>query len=81
MLFVDGKPMGEGRINPTVPMISGDETCDIGADTGTSVSEDYAGDPRHFNGTVNWVELQIGDDSHDHLISPEELMRVATSIQ
>jgi arylsulfatase len=81
-LFLDGKPVGDGRINATVPMIySGDETCDIGADTGTPVSEDYAGDSSRFTGTVNWVELQIGDDNHDHLISPEELMRVATSIQ
>jgi len=81
-LFIDGDPVGDGRINATVPMIySGDETCDIGSDTGTPVSEDYSGDSSHFTGTVNWVELQIGDDSHDHLISPEELMRVATSIQ
>ena len=34
-----------------------------------------------FTGKVNWVEPQIGDDSHDHLITAEELMRVATSIQ
>jgi arylsulfatase len=81
-LFIDGDPVGEGRINATVPMIySGDETCDIGSDTGTPVSEDYEGGSSEFTGTVNWVELQIGDDSHDHLISPEELMRVATTIQ
>ena len=81
-LFIDGKSVGEGRINATVPMIySGDETCDIGSDTGTPVSEDYSGPTSRFTGTVNWVELQIGDDSHDHLISPEDLMRVATSIQ
>jgi arylsulfatase len=81
-LFVDGKPVGDGRIDATVPMIySGDETCDIGSDTGTPVSEDYSGDSSRFTGKVNWVELQIGEDSHDHLISPEELMRVATSIQ
>ena len=81
-LFIDGEPVGDGRINATVPMIySGDETCDIGCDTGTPVSEDYTGDSSRFTGTVNWVELAIGDDSHDHLISPEDLMRVATSIQ
>jgi arylsulfatase len=81
-LFIDGKPAGDGRINATVPMIySGDETCDIGSDSGTPVSEDYAGESSRFTGTVNWVELQIGDDNHDHLISPEDLMRVATSIQ
>ena len=81
-LFIDGKPVGEGRINATVPMIySGDETCDVGSDTGTPVSEDYTGASSQFTGTVHWVELQIGDDSHDHLITPEELMRVATTIQ
>jgi arylsulfatase len=81
-LFIDGKPAGEGRINATVPMIySGDETCDVGSDTGTPVSEDYSGESSRFTGKVNWVELEIGDDNHDHLITPEELMRVATSIQ
>jgi hypothetical protein len=35
----------------------------------------------HSTGTVNWVELEIGDDNHDHLVAPEERMRVATSIQ
>ncbi len=81
-LFIDGKPAGDGRIDATVPMIySADETCDLGSDTGTPVSEDYSGDSSRFTGTVNWVELRIGDDSHDHLISPDELMRVATAIQ
>jgi arylsulfatase len=81
-LFIDGKKVGEGRINATVPMIySGDETCDLGVDTGTPVSEDYTSESSHFTGRVKWVELQIGDDSHDHLISAEELMRVATAIQ
>jgi arylsulfatase len=81
-LFIDGKKVGEGRINATVPMIySGDETCDLGVDTGTPVSEDYTSESSHFTGTVKWVELQIGDDGHDHLISAEDRMRVATAIQ
>jgi hypothetical protein len=81
-LYVDGKKVGDGRINATVPMIySADETCDVGCDTGTSVSEDYTSSGSEFTGTVNWVELHAGDDNHDHLISPEELMRVATTIQ
>jgi arylsulfatase len=60
---------------------SADETCDVGCDTGTPVSEDYTSATSSFTGTVNWVELHAGDDSHDHLISPDELMRVATTIQ
>ena len=60
---------------------SGDETCDVGSDTGTPVSEDYTGADSDFTGTVNWVQLDAGDDDHDHLITPEERMRVATTIQ
>ena len=58
VLYIDGKPIGHGHIDATVPMIySGDETCDVGCDTGTPVSEDYTGDGSRFTGTVNWVEL------------------------
>ena len=49
-LFIDGKKAGDGRLNATVPMIySGDETCDVGRDIGTPVSEDYtsASQPVH----------------------------------
>ena len=81
-LYIDGKPTGDGHINATVPMIySADETCDVGCDTGTPVSEDYTQATSPFTGTIHWVQLDIGNDSHDHLITPEELMRVATAIQ
>jgi arylsulfatase len=81
-LFIDGDKIGDGRIDATVPMIySGDETCDVGSDTGTTVSEDYTSVTSGFTGTINWVQLDIGDDDHDHLISPEARMRVATAIQ
>jgi len=30
---------------------------------------------------VKWVQLDAGDDNHDHLITPEERLRVATAIQ
>jgi len=81
-LYIDGKKVGDGRINATVPMIySGDETCDVGRDLGTPVSEDYTSLTSEFTGAVNWVELHAGNDNHDHLISPDELMRVATTMQ
>jgi hypothetical protein len=81
-LYIDGGKVGEGRVEATVPMIySGDETCDRGNDTGTPVSEDYTGATSHFNGKINWVQLDAGTDDHDHLISPEERLRVATAIQ
>jgi arylsulfatase A-like enzyme len=83
-LFVDGTQVGEGRVNGTVPMIfSGDETCDVGTDSGTPVSDDLSLADSAFNGRVNWVELSLGDDSADadHLISPEERYRIAMARQ
>jgi arylsulfatase A-like enzyme len=81
-IFVDGKATGSGRLDATVPMMySGDETCDIGEDTGTSVSDDYTPQASRFTGTINWVQLDAGKDDHDHLISPEERLRVAMARQ
>ncbi len=81
-LFIDGEAAGEGRIGATVPMIySADETCDVGLDTGTPVSDDYTISTSAFNGTVKWVQLDSGDDNHDHLITAEERFRVASTIQ
>ena len=71
-----------GRIDATIPMIySGDETLDVGLDNGTPVSDDHTSEASHFTGTVNWVKLQTGDDSHDHLVSAADRMRVATALQ
>jgi arylsulfatase A-like enzyme len=81
-IYVDGTKQGEGRIDATIPMVySADETCDVGSDTGTSVSDDYLPTDSHFTGTVQWVQLDIGDDDQSHLITPEERLRVATAIQ
>ncbi len=81
-LYVDGGQVGEGRVEATVPMIfSGDETCDIGKETGTPVSSDYGPRGNEFTGKVHWVQLDIGLDDQDHLISPEERLRVAMARQ
>jgi arylsulfatase len=83
-LYVDGKQVGEGRVDGTVPMaFSADETLDIGSDSGTPVSDDLAPDELEFNGRVRWVELDLGDDAEDadHLIGPEERLRIAMARQ
>jgi hypothetical protein len=51
------------------------------SDTGTPVTEDDTGESSRFTGTVNWVDPTSGDDEHDHLGTPEELMRTATLTQ
>jgi len=83
-LFVDGEPAGSGRVESTIPMIfSADETTDLGEDTGTSVSDDYAPHHSSFNGKVKWVQIDLDEaaEDNDHLISPEERLRIAMSRQ
>ncbi|MFN8496475.1 MAG: arylsulfatase [Anaerolineae bacterium] len=81
-LFVDGGQVGEGRIPVTVPLIfSMDETTDIGSDTASSVAEDYTMHTSVFNGKIDWVQLDIGTDDADHLITVEERLRVAMARQ
>ncbi len=84
VLFLDGEKVGEGRVDATVPMaFSADETTDIGSDSATPVSDDVTAGETEFSGRVKWVEIDLGDDAADadHLITPEELLRVAMARQ
>ena len=83
-LFVDGEPAGNGRAESTVPMVfSADETTDLGEDTATAVSDDYAPGASSFNGKVKWVQIDIAEaaENSDHLISPADRLRVAMARQ
>jgi arylsulfatase len=83
-LYLDGDKTGEGRVEATVPLIfSGDETADVGRDTASPVSDDYEGESSVFTGTVNWVQIDLGEDAEDadHLITPDERLRVAMARQ
>jgi arylsulfatase len=83
-LYMDGVKQGEGRVDATVPLIfSADETADIGRDTASPVSDDYTGETSLFTGVVNWVQIDLGADAADadHLISPEERLRVVMARQ
>ena len=81
-LFVDGNKDGEGRVDRTVPMMfSADETCDVGKETGSPVSSDYGTTSNEFSGEVNWVQIDQEKDDHDHLIAPEERLRLAMARQ
>jgi arylsulfatase len=83
-LYLDGMQVGEGRVEGTVPMLfSGDETADIGSDTASPVSDDYTSATSHFSGTVNWVQIDLGEDAEDadHLITAEERFQVAMNRQ
>jgi arylsulfatase len=83
-LYVDGKKVGEGRVEQTEPMLfSADETCDVGFQAGSPSSTDYGPRDNEFSGEVNWVEIDIGKDAEnlEHLITPEQRLSVAMAIQ
>ena len=76
------RPSARDGLNATQPMIfSADETTDIGYESGTPVSPDYTDQSSKFTGKIHWVQLDVGKDSHDHLITPEERLRVAMARQ
>jgi len=81
-LYLDGSQIGEGRIGPTQPLIySMDETTDVGCETGTTVAEDYDARASKFNGRINWIQLDKGLNDCDHLITPEQRLKVAMTRQ
>jgi hypothetical protein len=62
-LTVDGKKVGEGRIEKTTPVgkYSLDESFDVGQDTGSPVIDEYdAKMPFRFSGALNKLEIKLG---------------------
>jgi arylsulfatase A-like enzyme len=83
-LYVDGKKVREGKVAATAAMVfSADDGCDVGMDTGSPVSPDYGSRGNEFSGRVKGVQLAIAEDakSLDHLVSPEEAVRIAMARQ
>jgi arylsulfatase len=83
-LYVDGAPAGEGRIDATVPMVfSADETTDVGSDSATPVSDDYGAKDSAFTGRIDWVQIDVDEAAADldHMITPEERLRIAMTRQ
>ena len=62
-------------------IFSADETTDIGEDFGMPVSSDYPDATNRFNGKIDVVQIDLGDDNHDHLIDPDEVIRIAMARQ
>jgi arylsulfatase len=83
-LYVDGKKVGDGKVAATAAMIfSADDGCDLGVDTGSPVSTDYGARGNEFSGRIKGVQLAIAEDAQsvDHLVSPEEAIRIAMARQ
>jgi arylsulfatase len=83
-LYVGGKRVGTGKVAATAPMVfSADDGCDVGRDTGSPASQDYGPHGNAFNGVVKGVELSIDTaaEEADHLVSPEDAVRIAMARQ
>lgn len=81
-LYYDGESAGRGRVEMTEPMAySADEACDVGADSGSPASPDYGPAGNKFTGEIRWVQIDIGGESQDHLIQPEDRLRIAVAHQ
>jgi arylsulfatase len=62
-------------------VFSADETTDVGRDTGTPVGSGYTTATSRFTGRIHRVQLDVGPLHPDHVVSPEERMRVAMARQ
>jgi arylsulfatase A-like enzyme len=81
-LYYDDVAVGRGRVEQTIPMgFSADEACDVGSDTGSPASPDYGPSGNKFTGKIDWVKLDIGQDSHDHLVTAEDKLNIAMARQ
>jgi arylsulfatase A-like enzyme len=81
-LYYDGELVGSGRVDKSIPMgFSADEACDVGRDTGSPASTDYGPTDNAFTGKIGWVQLELGDDSHDHLVTAKDRLNVAMAKQ
>jgi arylsulfatase len=81
-LYHDGKSVGSGRVEFTQAMVfSADETTDVGYESGTTVSSELTPEGSRFNGKIDWVQIDLGDDDNDHLIDPEERLKIVMARQ
>jgi arylsulfatase len=64
-------------------VFSADDGCDVGMDSGSPVSPDYGSRGNEFNGEVKGVELAIAEaaETTDHLVQPEDAVRIAMARQ
>ena len=83
-LYIDGEKTGEERLDRTTPnLFSLDDKTNVGCDRGTPGSDDYTCAGSEFNGRIDWIQIDLGEDAKDadHFISPEERYRIVMALQ
>jgi arylsulfatase len=82
-LYTDGKSVGSGRVDRTVPIIfSADETADVGLKRGSPITPDMPAEKNAFTGTVQVVVVETDpNEEAGHLISRDELLHILMARQ
>lgn len=81
-LFINEKKTAEGRIEHTHSAVfSADSTAMVGDKVGAAICPELHVARNKFNGKVTWVKIDLGEDDFGHLVSQEEKIRIAMSIQ
>ncbi|HKU81289.1 MAG TPA: arylsulfatase, partial [Candidatus Tumulicola sp.] len=81
-LYLDGKPVGTGRVDTTVPMVfSADETSDVGTKRGSPMTPEMPPSASEFNGSVDAVVIETSGENHDHLLTREEVLAMIVARQ
>ena len=81
-LYYDGKPVGAGRVeqHPADDLLRRRDHRHRLRIRLTSVTRLRSTGSR-FTGEIHWVQIDLGDDDHDHHIDPEERFRIAMARQ
>ena len=82
-LYLDGDKVGEGRVEHTVRWSSPATRRPTWVATALRPSATTTGTDNGFTGRVRWVQIDLDEaaEDADHLITPEELPRVAMARQ
>ena len=82
-LYIDGKAVGSGRVERTLPMVlSADETSAVGMKRGSPITVDVPTENNAFSGTVQLVVIEAdAKEEVDHLISHEQLLHILMARQ
>lgn len=82
-LYIDGKAVGSGRVDATLPMIcSCDETSDVGLKRGSPITPEVPIENNAFRGTVQGVVIETDPKEEiEHVISHEHLMHILMARQ
>lgn len=82
-LFVNGKLVGSGTVDETVPgNYTASETFDVGLDSGSPVGTEYPASGNEFKGRINWVQIDAGPLNPKHETEEHRLkLAVARGVQ